>query len=327
MLKVINGGIETLVEDWPGRLGYLSKGMSASGAMDNVSLGLANVLVGNQPGEAGIEITGGFFEGMFTEDHVIAIAGTDMQPLINNQPVALFEAIKVGAGDSLKFTHIGPVGFRSYLSVAGGVDVPVYLGSKATCVFGSYGGFDGRALKPGDEVQFGKSEKSSSELAGRKINPECLPDYSNDIVLRAMPGPNTSPDYVSQGGMEYLFSRTSKIQHTSNRSAYRLEELPDSFFARPDGGVGGSHPSNIVDHAYSIRGTLNICGNTPILLIGDGPTLGGYICVLNVINADLWKVGQGAPGRDYFKFALVTQEEAIAARKAQKNLLSESSLL
>jgi allophanate hydrolase subunit 2 len=90
--------------------------------------------------------------------------------------------------------------------------------------------------------------------------------------------------------------------------------------------VGGSHPSNIIDHAYAIRGALNICGNTPILLIADGPTLGGYMCALNVINADLWKVGQGTPSRDFIKFQVAGQEEATQARIEQKKLLSEASL-
>ena len=326
MLKIINGGIETLVEDWPGRLGYLGKGMSASGAFDNVSLGLANVLVGNPSGEAGLEITGGFLEGEFTGDHVIALVGTDMQPTINGQPIEMYTSHQVSAGDKIKFTHIGTTGFRCYLAVAGGVDVPAYLGSKSTCIFGAYGGFQGRPLAAGDEVKFGLPGAELASLAGRKLKPEALPPLTNQWVLRAIPGPNTSPDYVSAEGMELLFSRVSKIQHTSNRSAYRLEELPTSFFARTDGGVGGSHPSNIIDHAYAIRGALNICGNTPILLIADGPTLGGYMCALNVINADLWKVGQGTPGRDTMQFRLCSQEEAIEARKKQKQWLSEASL-
>lgn len=326
MLKIINGGIETLVEDWPGRLGYLGKGMSASGAFDNVGLGLANVLVGNPSGEAGLEITGGFLEAEFDGDHVIAMGGSDMQPTINGQPVPLWESIKVGAGDVIKFLHIGPTGFRCYLAVAGGVDVPAYLGSKSTCIFGSYGGFQGRALVEGDEVLFGEPSADLAALAGRKLKEGAVPQLTNELVLRAIPGPNTCPDYVTEEGMDLLFERVSKIQHTSNRSAYRLEELPDSFFARADGGVGGSHPSNIIDHAYAIRGALNICGNTPILLIADGPTLGGYMCALNVINADLWKVGQGAPGRDFMRFELSNQDEAIAARKEQKELLSEASL-
>ena len=87
MLEIINGGIETVVEDWPGRLGYLGKGMSASGALDNVALGLANLLVGNKPGEGGLEIAGGYFEAEFTVESVIAICGTDMKPTINGQQI------------------------------------------------------------------------------------------------------------------------------------------------------------------------------------------------------------------------------------------------
>jgi biotin-dependent carboxylase-like uncharacterized protein len=326
MLRVINGGIETLVEDWPGRLGYLGKGMSASGAFDNVALGFANILVGNAAGEAGLEITGGFFEAEFGADTVVAVTGSDMQPTVNGQPIPMWESFTVSKGDQIKFLHIGPTGFRSYMAIAGGIEVPPYLGSKSTCIFGSYGGFEGRKLAPGDEIPVGKPKADLADLAGRKLKEGVVPDYTNDWVLRAIPGPNTSPDYATEEGMDLLFSRNSKIQHTSNRSAYRLEELPDSFFARTDGGVGGSHPSNIIDHAYAIRGALNICGNTPILLIADGPTLGGYMCALNVINADLWKVGQGTPGRDFMQFQLSSQEEAIQARIEQNKLLTENCL-
>ncbi len=326
MLRVINGGIETLVEDWPGRLGYLGKGMSASGAFDNVSLGLANILTGNAAGKAGLEITGGFFEAKFCDATVIAVTGTDMQPSINGEKIPMWESIAVSKGDIIKFLHIGPVGFRSYIAIAGGIDVPSYLGSKSTCIFGSYGGFEGRKLKAEDEIKIGKPKASLSELSGNRLKEGIIPEFTNRWVLRAIAGPNTSPDYATEKGMDHLFSHTSKIQHTSNRSAYRLEELPDGFFARTDGGVGGSHPSNIIDHAYAIRGALNICGNTPILLVADGPTLGGYMCALNVINADLWKVGQGTPNRDYMQFQLSSQEEAIQARIEQNKLLSESSL-
>ncbi|NTU48343.1 MAG: allophanate hydrolase, partial [Syntrophobacteraceae bacterium] len=96
--------------------------------------------------------------------------------------------------------------------------------------------------------------------------------------------------------------------------------------ARQDGGVAGSHPSNVLDHAYAIPGALNVCGNTPILLIADGPTLGGYLCSLSVIYADLWMIGQGTPGRDFVRFAYCTQDEAVKARGDQREWLSEQSL-
>lgn len=326
MLNVINGGIETVVEDWPGRLGYLGKGMSASGALDNVGLGFANLLVGNPVGEAALEIAGGYFEAEFTVETVVALCGTDMQPTLNDRPIPLWQSISVNSGDKIKCSHFGKMGFRLYLAVAGGIDVPVYLNSKSTCIFGSYGGFNGRKLAPGDKLNFGTPSKPLAELSGKKLKQDCIPQYENEWQVRAMPGPNTCPDYVTRDGMDYLFSHSFKIQHTSNRSAYRLDELQDGFFAREDGGVGGSHPSNIVDHAYSIRGAMNICGNTPIILIGDGPTLGGYFCALHVINADLWKIGQGTPTRDRIRFVCCTEEESIQARIEQKQLFTKNAL-
>ena len=327
MLKVINGGVETLVEDWPGRLGYLGKGMASSGAFDNVALQFSNLLVGNVPGEAGLEITGGYFEAEFVDNGVISLTGTDMKPTINDQPVPMWEAMAVNQGDKIKFGHFGEFGFRTYMGIAGGIDVPPYLDSKSTCIFGSYGGFEGRKLQPGDIVKAGKPTQDLRDLSGRKLREDVIPEYTREWRLRATPGPNAAPDYVTKEGMDFLFEHSFKVQHTSNRSAYRLDEVPDYFFAREDGGVGGSHPSNIVDHAYSMRGALNVCGNTPIILIADGPTLGGYLCALTVINADLWKIGQGTPSRDFIKFDYCTPEEAVEARKKQKALFTEESLI
>lgn len=327
MLTVKQGGIETLVEDWPGRLGFLGKGMAPSGAFDNVALGYANLLVGNAPGEAGLEVTAGFFEAEFGTDTVIAVTGTPNPPTINGEPIAMWESVKVSKGDVIKFSRIGAFGFRWYIGIAGGVDVPPYLGSKSTCIFGNYGGFEGRKLQPADVVKFGTPSRDVKDLVGRKLKKEAIPQYSKEWTLRAIPGPNTSPDYATEEGMAYLFDHSFKIQHTSNRSAYRLESLPDSFFARHDGGVGGSHPSNIIDHGYAMRGALNICGNTPVLLVADGPTLGGYMCALNVINADLWQVGQGAPSRDFITFRMCTQDEAIQARIDQVKLFTEDALV
>jgi len=327
MLKVIKGGVESVVEDWPGRVGYLDNGMASSGAFDPIALGLGNVCVGNAPGEAGIEIAGGYFEARVEDDAVIAVTGTDMQATENGEPIPMYEAVKVHKGDVLKFSHFSDLGFRGYLTVAGGIDVPVYLGSKSTCIFGSYGGFEGRKLQPDDEVKIGTPSADLDSLAGRKIKADKRPKMEREWHLRSIPGPQAAPDYVTEAGMEKLFSEPFKVSLTSNRSAYRVSEIdPDTFFARTDGGVGGSHPSNILDNAYAIRGTMNMCGNTPILLIADGPTLGGYMNCLQVIQSDLWKIGQGTPGRDSFRFVYCTPEEAVEARKEMREWLSEASL-
>lgn len=327
MLKIINGGIQAVVEDWPGRLGYLGAGMAPAGAMDNVALGLGNLLVGNPAGEAGIEITAGLFAARFEEPAVISIAGADLSATINGESAPMWESIKVEAGDKIKFGSYGERGFRAYICVAGGIDVPVYLGSKSTCLFGSYGGFEGRPLKAGDVIKFGKPSDSLENLVGRKVKEEAIPVYETDIELRLIPGMNAYPDYVTAEGMDYLYNEVHNFSVNCNRSACRLEPVPDSFFARKDGGSGGSHPSNIIDHAYNMRGAINVTGNTPSLLIADGPTLGGFMCCGNVINADLWKIGQAAPDKDHAKFVFATLEDAVEARKEQKKWLSMDSII
>ncbi|MEM0143026.1 MAG: biotin-dependent carboxyltransferase family protein [Candidatus Micrarchaeaceae archaeon] len=326
MIFVKKAGIETLVEDFPGRLGLLSKGMSTSGGMDNLSLRLANLIVGNSINDATLEIAGGYFEAEFLEDTVITIVGADMQPTINGSPIPMWESVYIKKGDLLKMSVFKDYGFRSYIGVAGGIDVPVYLGSKSTCVFGNYGGFEGRALKENDVIKTGKPSKKFEKIVGRKLKQHLIPTYTHVWEIKAIPGPNTSPDYVTQKGMDYLFDEEHKVKHTSNRSAYRLEDVPLYFFAREDGGEGGSHPSNIVDHGYAVPGTLNICGNTPIILCVDGPTLGGYINTLQIIYAELWKIGQTIPLKDKIKFIYCTQSEAIELRKQQIELFSENSI-
>lgn len=323
MIKVLKPGIEVLVEDWPGRLGYMGLGMAASGALDNLALQLGNVLVGNDRGEAGLEIAGGYCEFEMTEDAVVALAGADMNAKLNGEPMPLWKGVALKAGDVVSLAVFQKVGFRVYLCIAGGIDVPEYLGSKSTCLFGCYGGFEGRKLAVGDLVPVGKSDV----VTGKELNPKYIPEYTNDWVLRAIPGPNSVPDYVTEAGMDELFGKSMKISHNANRSAYRLTEIDESvFWARTDGGKGGSHPSNIVDHGYNMRGAINVTGNTPSLLIADGPTLGGFVCVANVINADLWKIGQGIPARDTITLKLATIEEAIEARKEVEAIFTQEDL-
>ena len=326
MLKIIQGGVQAVVEDWPGRLGYMGAGMAPAGAMDNVALEFGNLLVGNEKGEAGIEIAVGMFNAQFEKDTVIAVTGADLGATLNGKKLPMWESVRVSAGDKLKFRTYGENGFRAYLSIAGGIDVPVYLGSKSTCLFGGYGGYEGRPLKTDDVLETGSPSAPLTELEGRKVLPDKRPVYTNEIQLRLIPGMNAYPDFVTEEGMDYLYSNKFQFSVNSNRSACRLDPLPDYFFARKDGGAGGSHPSNIIDHAYNMRGAINVTGNTPSLLIADGPTLGGFMCCGNVINADLWKIGQAAPERDYACFVLSTLEEAVEARNAQAEWLSMDSI-
>jgi biotin-dependent carboxylase-like uncharacterized protein len=325
MIEVRNGGIEVLVEDWPGRLGYMGRGMAASGAMDGLAAQLGNRLVANPLDAAVLEIAGGYAAFEFTEPHVIALTGADMGATLNGSDMPTWETVAVQPGDVLSLSHFRDGGFRSYLAVAGGIDVPVYLGSRSTCVFGEYGGLEGRKLEKGDLLA--TLPVSEAPPAGRRVADRFLPEYPSEWVVRTVPGPNSAPDYVTARGMDHLFGHPMRISHNANRAAYRLEELPAFFWARPDGGAGGSHPSNIVDHGYNMRGAINVTGDTPSILTADGPTLGGFVCVGGVINADLWKIGQGVPSKDTIRFEPSTPAEAAAARLERTAALGAEDLI
>lgn len=329
MLRVIKGGIQTIVEDWPGRIGYLNQGISPSGAFDHFADRAANLIVGNPVTEATLEIAGGLFEAEFGIDTVVSITGTDMKPTINDQPIPMWESIRVSKGDKIKFKHFGEFGFRSYLGITGGIDVPVYLGSKGTCIYGNYGGFKGRQLQPGDELKLIKPTKGLKELENRKFKKELIPEYSRTWEIRVLAGMSSAPDYYTEEGMDWFFSEPRLILKEADRSAYRLQVTPEEMrkaYARESGGLAGSHPTNIMDHAYALPGAINTCGDSIIILPPDGPSLGGYICPFSIIYADMWKVGQGTPLRDYIKFTCVTLEEAIEARIEQNKLFTEQAI-
>jgi biotin-dependent carboxylase-like uncharacterized protein len=321
MLKILKGGIESVVEDWPGRTGRLRDGMALSGAMDNVACQLGQLLVGNPIDEAGIEVTAGGFQAEFGSDALIAITGADLGCTINKQEVPLWKSFKVNKGDVIKFKMYKKQGFRAYLNVAGGIDVPKYLGSKSTCLFGAYGGHEGRKLKTGDELKFGKPYGPLEE--GKKVKESAMPKYGNYWELKSINGPNSSPNYVTPEGMYWLFDNVFDVGDQANRAGIYLGQVDEEwFFAQRDVG----HPSNVIEHPYNVRGGLNIAASTPILFPSDGPSLGGYICVLSVIHAELWKMGQLIPGRDKIKFIQVSQDEANEERLKYYKWMSADSI-
>jgi len=287
MLKVLNGGIQTLVQDWAGRVGRLDEGIAPSGAMDHFAIRAANLIVGNPLNEAALEISGGLFSAEAKVDTVIAVTGANLNPSLNGQPIPLWEALSVKKGDMFTSGNIGAnsLGLREYLAIAGGINVPPYLGSKSTTTYGGFGGYEGRSLKEGDGA----------------------------------------PDYFSEEGMELFFTAEFHAQVFSDRAGIRLTG-PELGWAK-EREVEGRHPSTLMsEHGYSVPGALNISGDTPILLPREGPTMGGYICALTVIYADQWMLGQIVPGRDTVKFIYCTPDEANKIRKEQEEVFQENSI-
>src|SRR6266508_1280006 len=178
MLEVVQHGIEATVQDVYGRPGYYSQGIPPSGAQDGVALGLGNLLVGSEKNEAGLEITMLGPQIRFRDPHLIALTGADLSPKVNGDPAPMWESLAMKGGDLLTFGKIVS-GCRAYLAVAGGIDVPKVLGSKATYARGEIGGLEGRPLKKGDVLKVGTPMAAPEGLVGRTVKRDRIPRYSN----------------------------------------------------------------------------------------------------------------------------------------------------
>jgi len=319
--EVIEGGLQATVQDYPGRRGMLSKGFFPAGPMDHLAHRTANLLVGNPESAATLEITLGNFRIRFDQEATVAICGAEAPVTIGNEEVALWESHRVTPGAEVAI-GIAPVrGFRLYLAVAGGFDVPELFGSRATYTMGALGGYEGRSLQSGDRLPIGEAEDS---VAGRRLRKIAIPPHTRQWEVRAMRGPHAAPDFFTEADMRTLFGREWPVDRNSNRTGIRLESHRFEW-ARQSGGIAGGHPSNILDNSYPV-GAINVNGDLPVILGPDGPTAGGFVVAATVIHADFWKIGQFRPVGDTVRFREVTIDEAIAADRELDASLRETSL-
>jgi biotin-dependent carboxylase-like uncharacterized protein len=299
VIEILEPGIQATVQDYPGRRGLLAKGFFPAGPMDHLAFRAANLIVGNPPNAAGLEVTLGNFALRLEREALVAVCGAEAAVTLDGRELPLWEA---RPGSELRIgPALGP-GFRLYVGVAGGVDVPPVLGSRATYTMGSLGGHEGRALRAGDRLPVGEVHEEPRPFAVR-------PEYARDWEIRAMRGPQSAPDFLTESDMEMLFSRTWSVNPNSNRTGIRLEGGTFEW-ARRSGGIAGGHPSNILDNGYPV-GAVNINGDLPVILAPDGPTAGGFVVAATVIHADLWKLGQLRPVGDTVRFREVTIDEAV----------------
>lgn len=320
-MEIVQPGIQSLVQDYPGRRGMLRQGFFPSGAMDYVAMEAANLLVGNPTSAAGIEIALGNFSARIAADTVIAACGAEVELSVNGQSLPLWESHAVSAGAELTVGIAATTGFRIYIAVAGGIDVPSLFGSRATYTMGSLGGFDGRALAAGDRLPLGNADGGR---AGRRFHDDARPVYAREWEVEAVVGPQAAPDYLTEGDVAELFSHRWKVDRNADRTGIRLESHQFAW-ARESGGVAGGHPSNILDNPYPV-GAVNVNGDLPVILGPDGPTAGGFIVAATVVHAAFWKIGQLRPGGDHLRFRQVTVQEAARLEQERRERLSEASI-
>ncbi len=305
-IKVLKPGLSTTVQDL-GRPGYYHIGIPLSGGMDRHALAAANLLVGNAEGAAVLEAVFMGPELEFTDDAMVAVTGAELPPKLDGVPCENWASFKVKRGQKLAFDFLKK-GARAYIAVAGGIDVPVVLGSRSTYTLGALGGFKGRKLEAGDELPVGAATTAAKE--GRTVGEDLrgLP-MAMPTELRVMPGLywHRITDAAGSG----FFSDTWKVAPEA------LEFVP----REPPFGAG-SDPSNITDACYPY-GSIQVPGGTePIVLHRDAVSGGGYFMVGTVISADMDLIGQLQPNTPV-RFVKVEMDEALAARKVRAELLAK----
>jgi urea carboxylase len=305
-IDVLEGGTYTTIQDYPGRVGYWDIGVPPSGPMDHLALRLANRILGNPESAAALECTVIGPTLHFNCNTVICLTGAAMKATLNGQPIAYWSAIPITAGSTLKLKVIQGQGYRTYLAVQNGFDVPDYLGSKATFTLGKFGGHAGRTLRAGDVLRLSQ-QAANPPLETSSLPLALIPTYTNEWKIGVLYGPHGAPDFFTDADIEMFFSTHWTIHHNSARTGIRLIG-PKPQWARTDGGEAGLHPSNIHDNAYAI-GTVDFTGDMPIILAHDGPSLGGFVCPATIVQAELWKIGQLKPG-DTVQFYRLTAEQA-----------------
>lgn len=289
-LEVLSAGILTTVQDL-GRFQARHVGVPQSGSLDDFSHRIANWLVGNDQNAAVLEMTiqGGNFRVLCPMD--IAVTGADMSMRVNGISRKLWNSIRVIPGDTLTLGGVSS-GCRSYLAMSGGVDVPLVLGSRSTCLQGRFGGLNGRALQTGDVVH---RVESTTLPVPRGLH--YTPMYSDTAYIRAIPGPH---DICFHGQLKQFFSEQFVVSATSNRMGCRLQG------ATLVGNQGTE--SNILSQPC-VAGNIQVpMDGNPIILLRE-QTIGGYASIATVLSIDLHKIAQAAPG-SRLSFVSIGYDEA-----------------
>jgi urea carboxylase len=249
----------------------------------------------------------------FNTAATLAVAGPPVIILKNGEPISPNTAFTVVPGDTVKIGKLETTGLRAYLAIAGGIEAPDYLGSKSTFTLGKFGGHGGRALLPGDVLGI-----SSSLFPIRTPHSPLRIPYSRRWHIGVLYGPHGAPDFFLDEDIETFFATSWEVHYNSARTGVRLIG-PKPKWARADGGEAGLHPSNLHDNAYAI-GAVDFTGDMPVILGPDGPSLGGFVCPVVVVDAELWKLGQLRPG-DQITFVPVTESWAESQTLAVADFL------
>ncbi|MER7080156.1 biotin-dependent carboxylase uncharacterized domain-containing protein [Saccharopolyspora kobensis] len=317
-LIVRSGGLSTTVQD-TGRDGQYAIGMPPSGAMDQYSFAVANALVGNPPGAAALEATYLGPELEFTDPRSVAVTGADCDVAINGEPAPTWTALRVSAGDVLSFGQVRG-GARPYVAVGGGIDVPLYLGSRSTYLLTGIGGFQGRALAGGDRLPLGEAA-GGAPAAGTEVPGELRAELPDVTELRFVAG--LCAYRLTERALASFVEVEWKVTKDADRVGYRLRGGSLEFVEREQPFGAGRDQANVVDLGYPVGSVQVPGGDEPIVLLNDAVTGGGYATIGTVISVDRDRMAQARTG-GRVRFAPVDVETAVAARRERRVRLDKA---
>jgi antagonist of KipI len=300
-VEVVKPGLLTTVQDL-GRIGFQKFGVPTSGAMDRTALRAANLLVGNDEGAAGLEATG---EGPALRplgDVVLAVVGATMEARVDGRTVDLGRSMLVRSGHLIDLGRAAR-GLRAYVAVAGGIDVPVVLGSRSTCLPAAFGGFQGRPLRQGDVLSIGPARRRLSDLSGRALPSGWTWPDTDCLTLRVTLGPQD--DRFTAAGIQTFLSNEYRVTAEIDRMGIRLHGPPIAHRAGAD----------IISDSIPWGAVQIPPDGQPIVLLADRQTTGGYAKIAVVIAEDADRLAQAVPGQ-IVRFRETSMAEAHAGLRA-----------
>ena len=303
-ITVLNPGLLTTVQD-QGRIGYQQFGVSVSGVMDPRSAALANILVGNDEKEAVLECTMMGPHLQINQANCIAITGGDLMPTLDGKPIPNYTAVKVEAGQVLKFT-MPKTGCRAFIAFAGGLDIPEVMGSRSTYMKAKIGGMEGRKLQKDDVIGFRAPKAELKNMNFRSMASEFVP--RKEYTVRVVLGPQD--DYFTDAGIQTFLSEVYTVTPEFDRMGCRLE---GAVIQHKDGG-------DIISDGIAFGAIQVPSSGQPIIMLGDRQTTGGYTKIANVISADFRILAQLKQG-DKVRF------EQVSVKFAQDALLTQRAAL
>lgn len=295
--QVLNPGFLTTIQDL-GRKGFMKYGTPASGVADRFAAVTANLLTGNEPRAALLEVTLFRLELRALADLTIAVTGGNLTPMVNMDPLPMWRSVAVRAGDRIAFRG-RKKGFRAYLAVRGGFSGEQYLKSRSVFVRGLMGW----PLQPKEILETGEIE--NPDMPPRILPAEMVPDYSGGWPLGVILGPQD--DRFTKRGIETFLTAEYKVSAQSDRMGYRLEGPK----------IEHAEGADIISEGIA-RGGIQVPGDgLPIILLWDAQVSGGYTKIATVVSADLDRLAQIMPG-DVVRFRKVSLEEAHEALRRQR---------